>query len=187
MDIYKEILNYQPYNELERKDKQIILKCLEIFPDIFDRSNSIAHITSSAWLTNHNRDKILMAYHNIYKSYSWLGGHNDGEKDCLKVALKEVQEEAGIKHVVPISKDIFSIEVLTVDGHYKRGEYVSSHLHLNITYLLEADDSEQLHIKEDENSAVKWFGIDEAIEASNEQWFKDNVYSKLNKKLRDML
>lgn len=187
MDIYEQIRNYRPYNELESKDKEAILRCLESFPDIFERSNTLAHMTSTAWVTNRKRDKILMAYHNIYKSYSWLGGHNDGDKDCLAVALREVQEESGIKNVKAISEDLFSIEVLTVDGHYKNGRYVSSHLHLNVTYLIEADDSEELVVKEDENSSVKWFDVDEAVQASNEEWFRENVYSKLNKKMREMI
>ena len=80
-----------------------------------------------------------------------------------------------------------SIEALTVDGHYKHGKYVSSHLHLNVTYLIEADDSEPLKIKEDENSAVKWFDVDKAVEASNEEWFRNNVYSKLNEKMEKMI
>lgn len=187
MDIYEQIKLYKPYNELEERDKETILKCLQTYPDVFERSNPVVHMTASAWVTNKKRDKILMAYHNIYKSFSWLGGHCDGEKDCLKVALREVQEESGIKNVKPISENFISIEVLTVNGHYKKGKYVSSHLHLNVTYLIEADDEEQLLVKEDENSAVKWFGVDEAVEASNEQWFKDNVYSKLNKRMREML
>ena len=187
MDTIEQIRNYKPFNELEEKDKEIILKCIETYPDIFERSNNIAHMTASAWVTNKEHTKILMAYHNIYKSFSWLGGHCDGEKDCLKVAIKEVQEESGIKDVKPITDELLSLEVLTVDGHYKHGKYVSSHLHLNVTYLLEADDSEALMIKKDENSAVKWFDVDEAIEASNEAWFKENIYSKLNRKMREIL
>lgn len=184
MDIYEQIKNYSPCNELEAKDKQLILNCFEIFDDIFSRKNIIAHMTASAWVINNNHDKILMAYHNIYQSFSWLGGHCDGNQDCLQVAIKEVKEESGIENVVPVIDDIFSLEVLTVDGHYKHGEYVSSHLHLNVTYLLAGDDSELLKIKKDENSAVKWFDIDEAVNSSNEKWFRDNVYSKLNNKLR---
>ena len=187
MDIIEQIKLYEPYNELEQRDKETIIKCLETYPDIFERSNPVAHMTASAWVTNKDRTKILMAYHNIYDSFSWLGGHCDGERDCLKVALREVQEESGIKNVKPISEDILSIEALTVDGHYKKGKYVSSHLHLNVTYLIEADDSEELVVKEDENSAVKWFKVDEAVQASNEKWFRDNVYSKLNEKMRKML
>lgn len=183
MNIKDEIKNYVPYNEREVQDKELILKAIETYADIFYRTNQIAHITASAWVTNKDHTKILMAFHNIYNSFSWLGGHADGNEDLLEVAIKEVKEESGINNVVPLSKEIFSLEALTVDGHIKNGKYVSSHLHLNITYLLEADDKEELHVKEDENSSVKWFKKDEAVLASNEKWFRDNVYSKLNKKL----
>lgn len=185
MSIRQEIQNYIPYNKEEEADKSIILKFIEDYPDIFYRENKIAHITSSAWVTNKDHTKILMAYHNIYKSFSWLGGHNDGDEDCLGVTLKEVREESGIENIKPISKDIFSLEVLSVDGHYKKGVYVPTHLHLNVTYLIEADDSVDVRVKEDENSAVKWFKIDEAVEASNEEWFREHIYSKLNRKLKE--
>ena len=64
----------------------------------------------------------------------------------------------------------------------KRGKYVASHMHLNVTYLLCADENETTHIKEDENSDVKWFELDEAIRASNEPYMK-KIYKKLNEKL----
>lgn len=111
------------------------------------------------------------------------GGHADGERDLLKVAVKEVKEESGVVHVRPILDNPFSIEVLTVDGHEKRGAYVSSHLHLNVTYLLEADETDPLQKKEDENSGVAWFGLKEAVEVSTEPWFQKRVYGKLNEKL----
>ena len=125
----------------------------------------------------------LMAYHNLYDSWAWLGGHADGEEDLLAVALREVREESGVKHARPASENIFSLEVLTVDGHEKRGAYVSSHLHLNVTYLLIADDSDALTVKPDENSGVRWFTPEGAIEASSEPWFRERIYKKLNAKL----
>ena len=123
-------------------------------------------------------------YHNIYNSWSWLGGHADGETDLLAVALREVKEEAGISHVSPVSEEIFSLESLTVDGHVKKGKYVSSHLHLNVTYLLEADSEEAVSIKADENSGVAWFSPEEALKKSTEPWFVEHVYSKLIEKMK---
>ena len=114
---------------------------------------------------------------------AWLGAHADGEEDLLAVALREVREESGVKHARPASENIFSLEVLTVDGHEKRGAYVSSHLHLNVTYLLIADDSDALTVKPDENSGVRWFTPEGAIEASSEPWFRERIYKKLNAKL----
>ena len=186
MNILEEITNYEPYNIQEEKDKKIILDFLERYDDAFYRSNLLAHMTASAWVVNKDRTRVLMAYHKIYDSWAWLGGHCDGDEDTLGVAIKEVKEESGIKNVKPVSENIFSLEVLSVDSHYKRGEYVPTHLHLNVTYLLEADDSEKVRVKEDENSGVAWFDRDEAIEKSNEKWFRENIYTKLNRKLGEL-
>ena len=182
--LMEQLRQYAPFNDQEAGDRLLILRCLESFPDIFTRQNTLAHMTASAWVVNPARDRALMAYHNIYNSWSWLGGHADGETDLLAVALREVTEESGIGRVRPLSPLPFSLESLTVDGHVKRGQYVSSHLHLNVTYLLEADDSAQVTVKPDENSAVGWFPLDDAVAASNEPWFRERVYSKLNAKLR---
>ena len=187
MNLLKEINDYQPYNQQEASDKGIILHFLANYDDILERTNRIAHITSSCWILNHAHDKVLMAYHKIYDSWAWLGGHNDGESDCLKVAIKEAKEESGIGNIKPLSEEIYSIEVLSVDSHLKRGEYVPTHLHLNVTYLLEADDSEKLVIKEDENSGVAWFSNDEVMVRSSEEWFKKNIYAKLIDKTNEYL
>ena len=183
--VYDDIARFVPFNEQEERDKALIMGCLERFDDIFMRENAPAHMTASAWVVNPAHDKALMAYHNIYNSWSWLGGHADGERDLLKVALREVSEESGVTQLRPVSSDIFSLEVLTVDGHVKRGKYVSSHLHLNVTYLIEADDTQPLRVKADENSSVGWFTLQGAVEASAEPWFREHIYTKLNQKLKE--
>ena len=185
MQLIETIKHYQPYNEQEEKDREEIIRRLESKENLLTRENKSAHLTASAWVVNKEKTKVLMAYHNIYDSWAWLGGHVDGEEDLLKVALKEVKEESGIE-AFPVSADIFSLEILTVDGHVKNGEYVSSHLHLNITYLLEADENAAIRNKEDENKAVPWFGLEEALLKSSEPWFVEHIYQKLNDKLRKM-
>lgn len=187
MSVYEDIARYEPFNEQEMRDRDVILRFLEENDNAFLRENLIAHMTASAWVVNPKRDKVLMVYHRIYDSWSWTGGHADGEEDLLAVALREVTEETGVTHVRPVSKDIFSLETVTVDGHEKRGEYVPSHLHLNLTYLLEADDTEALRVCEDENKGVAWFGLDEALRASTEPWFVKRIYGKLNEKLKTTL
>ena len=126
-----------------------------------------------------------MAYHNLYHSWAWLGGHADGNDDLIAVAYKEIKEESGIEKVRLLDDNIFSLEVLCVDGHMKKGKYVSSHLHLNITYLFEADDKQDIRIKEDENSAIGWIAIDDIRNKVTEQWFMDNIYQKLIDKITE--
>lgn len=185
MKLIQKIKEYQPCNEQEERDRTMILEYLAKGNDVFFREQKGAHMTASAWVVNPERNKVLMVYHNIYNSWSWMGGHADGEHDLLQVAIREVQEESGIQTVLPVTDDIFSLEVLTVDGHWKKGQYVSSHLHLNLTYLLEADERETLAVKVDENSGVAWFPLEDAVQASSEAWFREHIYSKLNKKLKE--
>ena len=102
----------------------------------------------------------------------------------IPARLYGIKEETGIKNVRPISEDIYSIEIVTVDGHEKRGKYVGSHVHLNVTYLLEADENEEIHIKEDENSGIKWFPINEVVKVSSKPWVCDRVYTKIIDKMK---
>lgn len=183
MNLKKEIENYVPYNEQERCDKELMIEYINTFRDVLTRENKMCHFTASNWIVNKEKTKILMAYHNIYKSWAWTGGHADGESNLLNVALKEAEEETGLKNLKVLSEGIFSLQILTVDSHIKRGKFISSHLHLDCCFLLEADENEMLKIKEDENSGVKWIDIDKAVEMSNEENMKP-IYKKLNEKLK---
>lgn len=182
MNIRQNIVNYQPYNDQDRKDKELLLEYIDTYEDLYTRSNEKAHFTASAWVVNKNRTKVLMAYHHIYQSWSWLGGHVDGNTNFLDVAINEVKEESGVENIRVLSEEIYGIEVLPVPSHMKNGEKIASHLHLNITYLLEADEDETLHIKEDENSAVGWLALEEAVTLPTEKEMI-LIYQKLNEKL----
>lgn len=161
MNWIEDIKNYKPYNEQEAKDKDLILKCINLHDDILTRENTIAHITSSGYIVNKSRTKVLMIYHNIYKSWAWTGGHADGDSDLLHVAIKEAKEETGLKNVTPVMTNILGLDVLNVNGHIKKGKYVSSHLHLSVAYLLEANEEDKLIVNEEETSGVKWLPINE--------------------------
>lgn len=174
---------YVPYNEQEERDRDIMLQLLKTQENILERENQTAHFSASSWLLNKEHAKVLMIYHNIYHSWSWTGGHADGEANLLEVAKREAMEETGIKNIITVSDEIYSVEILTVDGHVKRGSYVPSHIHLNVTYLMEADEQEVLRVKPDENSGVKWFFLDEALKACTESWMIEHIYTKLNEKL----
>ena len=185
MDLTSVLKTYHPWNRQEERDIAEILRRLEQGEELHTRDNAAAHLTVSAWVVSPDRTQVLMAYHNLYDSWAWLGGHADGEQDLLAVALREAQEESGI-FATPVSEDIFSVEILPVAGHEKKGEYLPSHLHLNVTFLLEADPSAPIRPKEDENSRVGWFYAEDALAASSEPWMRDRIYRKLCEKVQTL-
>jgi len=185
VSMFDAVYDYVPFNEQEEKDREELLRWLSIGGDqVYTRKSRTAHMTASAWVVSPERRYVLMAYHNLYNSWAWLGGHADGETDLHAVARREAEEETGISGLRDASDGIFSIEVLTVDGHEKRGEYVSSHLHLNVTYLFEADMDGKLTVRPDENSAVGWIHVDELEEKVTEPWMMERIYKKLREKAK---
>ncbi len=169
---------YEPVNEQEVRDKDLMLRLLDA-EDVWTRANDRAHMTAAAWVISPDASQALMCWHLIYRSWSWLGGHADGEHDLLAVALREVREESGLTSVRPAMEVPASLEILTVAGHEKRGRYVSSHVHLNVSWLIVADPAEPLRVKPDENKDLRWFAPEDAIAASTEPWMRERVYPKL--------
>ncbi|MDO4314771.1 MAG: NUDIX hydrolase [Oscillospiraceae bacterium] len=183
MELTAALAAYRPWNEQEERDRAELLRRLQSGEELYSRENPSAHLTVSAWVVSPDRKQVLLARHNLYGSWAWLGGHADGERDLLAAAVREVREESGLTAVRPVTEDIYSLEILPVSGHEKRGRYVPSHLHLNLTFLLEADPALPVRCKPDENSRLGWFGLEDAVAVSTEPWFRERIYRKLNAKL----
>ena len=181
-----QIAAYQPANEQEAADQQLMLSFMDRNPDCLNRSNLAAHFSASGWIVNKARDKVLLCYHKVYDSWSWTGGHADGESDLEAVAIREANEETGVHAVSVFPGQIFSLETLYVMGHEKRGVYVPCHLHLNMTYLFEAEPEQELHCKPDENTGVAWIPMETLAQRCNEPWFVERIYSKLVHKAKSL-
>lgn len=187
MELINLIENYVPYDEVEMANKESFLYFLKSFKeqDRTTRENVLGHLTASSWIVNKDRSKVLFAHHNMYDSRAWLGGHADGDLDLLKVAEKEAKEESWLENIIVLQNSPIDINTLWVHEHIKRWKVVSTHLHLNVVYLFQADENDKIMHAEWENSAVERISIDEVLDRVSEEHMKP-IYARVMEKVKKL-
>ena len=175
-----ELYDFKPCCPQEEQDKALICACAAAFGQkLLTRDCLPAHITASGFVVDEKLRKVLMVFHHIYGCWSWTGGHADGESDLMAVAAREVAEETGIKSLTPLSRQPVSMEVLTVEGHTRRGLYVPDHLHLNFTYLFMASSMDTPRPCPEENSGAAWLEKDKLWDYCSREPKMVRLYQKL--------
>ena len=145
------IAKHQAFDENELEMTKKTIEFVNDNPDCFKRELLEGHITASSWIIDLRTGQSLLTHHNKLNKWLQLGGHCDGDSDVLAVALKEAQEESGLKNFKPIANWIFDIDVHTIPEH----KGVPEHLHYDIRFLFEADSEEKLVVSS-ESKALKW-------------------------------
>ncbi|MBR0483428.1 MAG: NUDIX domain-containing protein, partial [Oscillospiraceae bacterium] len=186
MNLFSQIEDFIPETSQEASAKQELLRLIQKYDKkILSRECEAGHITCSGLVLSPDLTKTLMAYHLIYQSVGWLGGHADGEEDLSGVAFREVQEESSVQKVYFLSKKILSIDILPVPAHEKHGKHVPEHLHYNVTYGLIAPENQQIADKPDENKNVRWIEINKIPELCTEQHMIP-IYQKIITKMQNI-
>ena len=90
--LQEQILAYVPANDTEAQDKKEFLEQWTLLGDVFLQRPDAGHVTVSAMVLNPAMDAMLMVYHNIYRSWSWTGGHADGEEDLLAAIAADLSK-----------------------------------------------------------------------------------------------
>ena len=142
-----QLLNaYEPYDDNEASLKRKMLDFVTAHKDCFERTCREGHITASAWIVNFTGDQFLLTLHKKLKLWLPLGGHSEACDlyDIHRTALREAQEESGLKSLTLVSKDIFDI-------------CITDHLAYDFNFLLQTQDpNDQIKIS-DESIDLRWF------------------------------
>lgn len=176
------IANYQAQDDLEQVTQATILDLAKKEDNLFSRENQEAHFTTSTLIISKDFQEVLLIHHKLFDAWTWTGGHNDGEEDFRAVALKEAQEETGLQHFSWFSEDIQSLDILPVAAHERKGKHVPAHRHLNVTYILIADQHERLIKNEQETNGIQWWPIKDLLSICNEPKMTV-IYQKLLNKI----
>ncbi len=179
------IRQYHPQDETEKTEQEMILQLAEKEGErLLTRECPFYHLTASSMIFTPDRSRVLMAWHNIYRSFAWTGGHCDGDGDFEEVARREAEEETGVQGLSLLGDGMASMEIIPVWTHVKRGKVVGSHLHLNISYLFEAGEEQKLRIAPEENQKVAWLPAGELSKYCTEKEMIP-IYNKLISRAND--
>jgi 8-oxo-dGTP pyrophosphatase MutT (NUDIX family) len=122
------------------------------------------HITTSAWIVSRESGAALFTHHRKLNRWLQLGGHADGDTDVLASAIREAEEESGLRgfQALPLRG---GPAILDLDVHRipARGAE-PAHEHHDVRFLLEVSERQQIVRQAEESHAVRWFDP-EAIEA----------------------
>jgi 8-oxo-dGTP pyrophosphatase MutT (NUDIX family) len=142
-----------PYEEEARFIEDFI--ALTDDPQAYNRDRLAGHFTASAWIVNRNRTHTLLTLHRKLGRWLQLGGHADGNENLLEVAMKEAQEESGLKSLEFVDETIFDLDMHIIPER----PHVPQHFHFDVRYILEADLTEHL-IKSNESISLAWVAFD---------------------------
>jgi len=128
-------------------------------PLAYKRERLDGHFTASAWIVNKKRTHTLLTLHKKLGRWLQLGGHADGNENLIEVAMKEAEEESGLKSLKLVDSTIFD-----VDKHIiPQRPHVQEHFHFDVRYLLEADIQEPLQMS-DESISLAWIAFDSVVD-----------------------
>lgn len=122
--------------------------------DCFKRSNKEGHITGSAWLVNSAGTHVLLTHHKKLNLWLQLGGHSDGDPNPLSVALREAKEESGLRDLVPLSEEVFDVDVHRIPAYQNE----PAHDHHDIRFALKNTAEEPLRLSH-ESHELRWVEI----------------------------
>lgn len=129
----------------------------------FERTHLPGHITGSSWIVDPNHQQTLLVHHAKLNKWLQPGGHADGDQNVLQVALREAEEETGLKNLKVANNLPFDIDIHTIPARKDMPE----HFHFDIRFLIEASPNDPIIVSE-ESHDVKWIKLD-ALEKLNQE------------------
>lgn len=120
-------------------------------PECFERSHLAGHVTGSAWILDHARERCLLTHHKKLNLWLQPGGHADGDPDIVRVASREAAEESGISDLLLASGEIFDVDVHAIPETKKE----PAHHHYDVRFLFVAPPGAEFVVSE-ESHQLAW-------------------------------
>ncbi len=155
LTLLRQLENYNSSYTEENVFKNQFIELLQ-HADAFQRTHLPGHITGSAWIVDASKKMALLIHHAKLNRWLQPGGHADGDENVLRVALREAEEETGVKNFKILKEGIFDLDIHPIPN---RKDF-PAHLHYDIRFLVQANMDDEL-ILSDESLNVAWISLDD--------------------------
>lgn len=118
---------------------------------VFERHHALGHFTGSAWVVSGDGQRVLLTHHAKLDRWLQPGGHADGERDLARVALREAEEETGLRDLRVDAKAIFDLDRHRIPARKAEVE----HWHYDVRYVVQAGTDERYVVSE-ESHDLAW-------------------------------
>ncbi|NNC05658.1 NUDIX hydrolase [Corallococcus exiguus] len=161
------LARHVPTDDKEREDLSRMRHFATSLAEPFSRSQAEAHFTGSVVVVDAAGERVAMLHHAKLKRWLQPGGHSevtDGG-DMEATALREAREETGCRvHLHPTAPRPLDVDVHVIPARKDEPE----HCHLDVRYLVVAEDPESLAHDPAESFGIQWLGWDEALTRADE-------------------
>jgi len=154
-------------DEKEAADLSRMREAAASLPEPFSRHQPGAHFTGSAVVVTPDGLRTCLVHHAKLKRWLQPGGHADVADggDMSRTALREAAEETGCRVVLhPNAPRPLDVDVHAIPARKDEAE----HLHLDVRYLVVAENPEALAHDPAESFGARWLGWHEALAAADE-------------------
>jgi len=122
----------------------------------YHRDHLPGHITGSSWIVDETFAQVVLLHHGKLNKWLQPGGHADGDENIFRVALREAEEETGLKNLTAVKSGIFDLDIHPIPEHKGFPE----HLHFDVRFIFVAPEYQALQCS-DESHELKWIALHE--------------------------
>jgi 8-oxo-dGTP pyrophosphatase MutT (NUDIX family) len=142
--------------------------------DPFRRERPEGHFTGSAWVVSADGERALLLHHRKLDIWVQPGGHADGETDLAAVALREAEEETGLRGL-RLEGGLFDLDRHTIPARKSDPE----HFHYDVRFVVRAGD--EAFVVNEEAHALAWIPVrdiaadphaDESVRRMARKWLE---------------
>jgi len=154
---------HRPFDVAETIHRENFLHFVQTYPDCFERTLTVGHVTGSAWITDPDRQYVLLLHHHKLDRWFQPGGHADGDPDVRAVAFREATEETSLA-VTLAQEAIFDVDIHRIPANARE----AAHDHYDVRFWFTADPTVPLAVNP-EAKALAWVPLEEVGRYNSEE------------------